>query len=272
MTYEEFLDFESWSKDDDYILIRQENMDVGGGKISIDDIDKINNYDNIDKVMISGLRQDTFEYFIEKYANKIKYIYFYKNKMIEDFSSLSKLTEVKAIRFFHNQRVTKLWDMSNNNNLEALVLSDFSRLHSLEGVQLAPSLKYLSFGDAVWYTSTLTDLMPLIDTQLVSFRFSGKTIENNNISIYKQMSKLKYLDFPTNMYTTEEIAEVVATCPYLHGYALVPYIKFNRSGDEKDILICGKRKPFLDSQKDAAKIEIYKNKFFELVEQYRHVL
>ncbi|WP_276326137.1 hypothetical protein [Pseudobacteroides cellulosolvens] len=39
--------------------------------------------------------------------------------------------------------------------------------------------------------------------------------------------------------------------------------------DGKDVLICGKRKPFLSSIKDAEKIKSYTEKFEKLVNQYK---
>jgi hypothetical protein len=269
MTYEEFNDLCQFNTDK-YLWLREEIMDVGGGKISIADIDQISQYENTDKVMISGLRQDTFEYFIEKYGYKLKYIKFFKNKLVEDLSALSGLAEVRYIEFFHNQRVTKLWDMSANRQLEGLCLNDFTRLHSLDGAQTAPNLKHLLFGDKVWNSSVLTDLTPLIGTKLVSFAFGGKTIENKDISVYEKMPELLHLDFPTNFYTTEEITQIMAKCPRVSGYALRPYIKFDRNEHTtKDVLICGTGKPFLDSQKDKTKIQKYTDTFNTLVEYHK---
>jgi hypothetical protein len=268
MTYNDFCTI--IDDNSDYIWIHEEKMDVGGGKITISDIDKLENYDNIDKVMISGLRQDTFEYFVSKYGNRIKYLKIFKNKLIEDFSALATLENIIYIDFFHNQRATKLWDMTHNINLQAIALDDFSRLHTLKGIETAPSLKYLHFGDKVWSTSTLTDLESLIYTKLVGFSFGGKDIENNDIMVFSKISTLKYVDFPSNLYTTEDIAKLVAKCPYLEGFSLKPFITFARDDTSiKDVLICGKRKPFLFSVADAEKIEKYVTEFNKLVVMYK---
>ena len=269
MTFEEFSRLVYIRDTDSYIWLHQEKMDVGGGKISREDIDRLREYDHTERVMISGLRQDTFEYFVNHYGRKINYIYFHKNKCIEDFSILSELTEVKYIQLFHNQRASKLWDMSSNYKLEGLCISDFTRLHSLDGVQTAPNLKYLYLGDAVWSTSTLTDLKPLINTNLTSFIFDGKAIEDKDISVYSKMPFLKVLTTPTNLYTTEELAQIVAACPHVSGRALAPYLPLDKMVNDKDVLICGKRKPFLNSKTDAAKIEAYVSKFNDLVERYK---
>ena len=139
----------------------------------------------------------------------------------------------------------------------------------MDGIQTAPNLKHLYFGDAVWSTSVLADLKPLSNTKLVSFSFSGKLIENRDVSVFAEMPDLKVLDTPTNLFTTEELAQIVASCPNVSGRALTPYIKLDRDVGGKDILICGKRKPFLHSQKDAKRIEAYVSKFHEMVEHYK---
>ena len=272
--YKNFSDF--WKANhgnnkDNKIWLRQENMDIGGGKISVSDIDRINEYENIERVEISGLRQDTFEYFVSHYGNRIKFIRFFKNKMIEDLSILSTLTEVCGIYFFHNQRVTKLWDMSSNYKLEGLAFNDFTRLHSLNGIQTAPNLLYLDYGNEIWPKAILEDLESLAGTKIVSFGFSGKEIIHHDISVYTRMPELKYLDFNLNLFPIEELAKIVALCPHLSGYALAPYVKFDtvtRYG-KSDVMICGKRKPSLNSEKDAAKIDDYAKQFYALVEQYQ---
>lgn len=107
------------------IHIISENADIGGGITTIEDIDKLKDYENIDQVIISGLRQNTFEYFIKTYGDRIKDIYFCKNKFIEDFSPLGDLKNIEFISFFGNQRAVDLWDMSNNKSMKGLSIRRF---------------------------------------------------------------------------------------------------------------------------------------------------
>lgn len=251
---------------EDYIWVEQKNSDITGGKITFEEIDKISEIRNFDKVMISGLKQDTFDYFVRTQGYKFKAIMFWKNKLVEDWSILSTLKDVRFIGFFHNQRITQLWDMTGNISLEGLYISDFTRLHSLDGIIGAPKLERLYFGDAVWNTSILNDLKALENSRLKEFQFDGKSIKEEDITIYTKMPNLEILDFRTNLYTTKQLAWLVAKLPNAQGYSLKPYVKFDRS--ERDILICGKRKPFLSSEKDTAKIQKYVKEFEELVKQY----
>ncbi|WP_096153550.1 MULTISPECIES: hypothetical protein [Bacillus] len=254
---------------DDYIWVEQKKREITGGTITFKEIDKISEMQKIDKVMISGLKQDSFEYFIRTQSYKFQAIMFWKNKLVEDWSLLSTLKNVKFIGFFHNQRITQLWDMTENNSLEGLYISDFTRLHSLDGIKNAPKLERLYFGDAVWNTSVLNDLKALENSRLKEFHFAGKAIKEEDITIYTKMPNLERLNFRTNLYTTEQLAWLVANLPNVQGYSLNPYVKFNDvNSTEKDILICGKRKPFLSSEKDEMKIRKYVDEFEQMVEQF----
>jgi hypothetical protein len=275
MTYEEFKSLSNDSRSYNYLRSYEVEHEYCGEKymkktISIEDIDRINDFEDTEKIMISGLKQDTFEYFVEKYGRKIKYLSFHINKLIEDLSLLSGLPEIRFIQFFGNQRVTKLWDMSQNHKLEGLEILDFSRLKSLDGVQTAPNLKHLHFGDAVWATSVLTDLKPLLETKLESFGFSGKKIENDDISVYIKMPELKQADLGYGYYTTEEYAKIAALRPDISGEAFAPYYIHEHWDESRDrVRITGKRKPFLNETRDAEKIKAYEKKFYALIEKYK---
>jgi len=269
MTSEEFQVL--CHRTNEYRTVEQKKRDVGGGVITYEEIDRFNEFESSEKIMISGLRQNTFEYFIRTQAYRFKVIMFWKNKLVEDWSLLSTLKSTIFIGYFHNQRINKMWDMTENTALEGLYISDFTRLHTLKGIEKAPKLERLSFGDAVWSTSVLEDLNPLENSRLKEFSFSGKSIKTEDISIYAKMPELEVLDFPSNLYTTEQLAWLVAKLPNVKGYCLRPCIKFDRKEEDlKDVLICGKRKPFLSSREDMQKINAYVNKFEKLVGKYRN--
>ena len=82
----------------DINLVQKE---VDGGSMSVDQIvEAIGKTPNASSIVISGLKQDTFEYFIERYGKQFAAISFWKNKLVEDLSPLSKLSGIKFINFF----------------------------------------------------------------------------------------------------------------------------------------------------------------------------
>ena len=63
-----YFDYDPVKKIHTCLWLRDEKMDISGGKISVSDIDVLKDHPDTDTVTISGLRQDTFEYFIATYA------------------------------------------------------------------------------------------------------------------------------------------------------------------------------------------------------------
>ena len=141
-TFEDFRDnysrFHPW--------LREEHADVSGGTISIADIDRIKDYPDAEVVTISGLHQDTFEYFIKTYGHQFKAIRFHKNKLVSDWSLLGELPNLEFVHWFFNQRITSFWDMSKNVSLKAVSIDDFSRITGFEMIDTAPALEFLSIG------------------------------------------------------------------------------------------------------------------------------
>ena len=257
------------------LLIKAANADVSGGVIRKEEIDRIAEYPEAKTVSIGGLRQDTFEYFIKTYGRQFRYINFFKNKGVEDWSLLGTLPELEALYWFHNQKITKFWDMSRNYALRALEISDFCKLHDLSGVEKAPALEWFGFGDVVWRTSELESLRPLKDTNIRRLSFSGKTIRDMDISFIPQMKSLEVFDFPTNLFTMEEVAWLAGKCPNVEGYALRPYIEtkvYNPETNKADIpgvLLVGKRKPIIAIEGNEKRIANHVAKFNKIAEQSR---
>ena len=122
------INIDNFSSTNGYdIDLRQK--DVDGGKITIEQIDTIRQYPDAKLIIISGLEQKTFEYLINEYGKQFKVISFWKNKGVEDLSSLSELVEIEYITYFFNQKATKLWNMSTNKALKGLELDDFTKPH-----------------------------------------------------------------------------------------------------------------------------------------------
>lgn len=257
------------------LVLRSLDADVTGGKIQISDIDKLANYPEVKSVTILGLSQDTFEYFIYTYGRQLRYINFFKNKAVEDWSLLGTLPELECVYWFHNQRITKLWDMSQNLALRVVELNDFTKLHDLSGVEKAPALEWFGFGDAVWSTSEIESLKPFIDTKIKRIDFYGKKIRDMDISFIPNMRNLEVFNFPSNHFTTVQVAWLVAKCPNLKGRVLEPYIDYmiwneqTRESDIPAVIIVGKRKPLLAVEGNEKRIANYIDKFEKLVEQYR---
>ena len=267
------------SHEDKSLWLHEADMDIGGGKISIPEIDVLADHPEVEAVAISGLRQDSFEYFIRTYGQQLRAIEFFKNKLVEDWSLLGTLPKLEYVYWFANQRIDRLWDMSGNTSLKGQCVSDFTRLHSIEGIQTAPGLRYFCFKDAVWDTSEVESFSPLAHTGVTHLMFGAKRITDGSLEFLEQMPNLEVFEFPLNQFTTEQVAWAVANFPKLQGFGLCAkrddtVYKSGPNGEHLELpgaYIVGKRKPALAYEKDAARIQRYMDQFEALKKKYRGV-
>jgi hypothetical protein len=89
------------------------------------------------------------------------------------------------------------------------------------------------------------------------------------------MKNLEVFNFPSNHFTTQQVAWLVAKCPKLIGDSLKPYIDsllWNEQTNE-DIPaanIVGKRKPTLSFTDNEERISKYVTDFENLVKKYHN--
>lgn len=247
--------------------------DISGGRITKNDIDSLKDC-KATEIWLSGLTQDTFEYFIENYGQQFKIINFWKCPLIADFKMLETLVNIEYVLFFWNQRVTHLWDLSKNPKLKGLSFDDFTRMHTLAEIPLAPNLEELYFGDKIWTKYIVDSLTPLARAKkLKKLIFSAKKINDNDITPLAKIVNLEIVEFTSNLFSTEQVAWLTANTGNITSSVLAPYKKLKyplKTAEKiKDILVIGKRKPFLNSQEDRLRLEKYKKEFNELVNIYR---
>ena len=141
--------------------------------------------------------------------------------------------------------------MSGNTSLSGLAIEDFSRLTSIKGIETAPALKEFRIGNAIWSKMIIESLMPLANTKIERLSFTGRAIGDNDLSFLETLPDIKAFDFSTNMFSTEQVAWIVANCPHAEGYALkakVDCMLLDSNEHMVDVpkaIIVGKRKPIL---------------------------
>jgi hypothetical protein len=256
------------SAGDTYLSLVQRG--ISGGIIARQDIDVIGQFPGITEISISGLRQDTFEYFIENYGRQFKAILFWKCPLVADLELLASLNTVEYIVCFWNQRAEKLWDFSKTTSLKGFWFDDFTRMHDIFQIAKSPSLEELHFGDVIWNKYILNTLEPLEKCEpLRHLSFSAKKILDGGIEPLAHLKNLEQLSFPSNMFTTKQVAWLKAHLPdsitskMLNAYwTLEKPLSF--SGKNKDTVIVGKGKPILDSVQDKARIKKHVEAFNDM--------
>lgn len=249
--------------------------EVGGGRFDLGQLSKIDANPGAVALRVSGLDQSTFERLVSSYGTQFKAIEFWKCPKLEDLTPLEDLSGLRMVSFYWNQRSARLWNLACNPQLTALRLEDFTRLHSLDDLDAGQALRELVLGDAVWMKSTFETLEPLATLAgLVSLSLHPKRIDDGRVQPLGSLTNVERLSIPTNLFTTEQIAWLRARLPEAVESralaALLPLTKpLELDGKTRDVLLIGKRKPFLNSKLDAARIRNHVLRFEEMVTTFR---
>jgi hypothetical protein len=236
-------------------------------RIAKDEIDVIKEFPSATEIAISGLAQDTFEYFVETYGQQFKAIVFWKCPLVGSLKAIESLDQVEYIVYFWNQRAEHLWDFSKTKALKGFCYDDFTRMHDISEIAAAPALEELQFGNKIWPKYILNTLGPLKEcTTLKGLAFSAKKIVDGRIEPLADLKQLEQLSFPSNLFSTEQVAWLKAHVPdTVVSTVLTAYWTIDQplkiSGKDKDTFIVGKRKPFLSSVEDQARIARYVEEF-----------
>lgn len=245
--------------------------EVDGGIISFEQIDEIRKYPKAKSVIISGLKQDTFEYFVSMYGNQFEAISFWKNKNVEDLSCLGQLKNVNYINYFFNQRATDLWDMSGNTNLIGLAIYDFCKLHDISKIETSVNLINFQLGDAVTPGMTVNSLKPIINTNITHFEWWGKAVKDKDFACLSK-GNIDELDINPTQFTMEELAELLAQFPVtIKGSITKPYVKMgvkDKNGYREYYKLC-KRKRMCEAGKDDERFQKYLEEFEILLAKKR---
>lgn len=250
--------------------------EIGGGRLSPSELAKVELHPDATALRVSGLEQPTFELLVARYGAQFSSISFWKCPRVEDLSPLEDLPQLTHVAYYWNQRATKLWNLAKTPDLKSLQFQDFTRLGRLDDVAAGRSLEELEFGDLIWMKNSVESLDPLASLHgLRRLGFALKKVGDGRVQPVGRLKGLEYFECPSNMFTTEQLAWLRARLPHAEGRVLRPFARVDPPlpGDEgippKDVLVMGKRKPFLNSSADTKRIDRYVKEFEDLVERFR---
>ncbi|WP_162943589.1 hypothetical protein [Arthrobacter celericrescens] len=249
--------------------------EIGGGRLDVSLLSKIDANPRATALRVSGLNQSSFERLVSDHGSQFKEIEFWKCPKLQDLTPLEDLPDLRMVSIFWNQRATRLWDLARTPRLSALRIDDFTRLHQLDDLYAGQTLKELIVGDAVWDKSTFETLEPLGTLRnLLNLSLLPKRIDDGRVQPLGSLTNLKTLRIPYNLFTTEQLAWLRAHLPEaVESDALAAVLPLKPplhvGGKPRDVLLIGKRKPFLNSELDAARIRKHELGFQEMVAAFR---
>ena len=219
---------------------------------------------------ICGMNQQSLEYFVQHYGKSYRYLSFFKCQLIQDFSPLEDLDNLEEISLYWNIRADKLWDFNKNASLRTISISDAKKMTlNPELLKTSNVLETVCFSGSIFNNYPMESLecfagMPA----LKHLWLNNIRLNNKSLDALKSMPALERFDFDAGMFTTEEIAWIVAKYPDLSGKCLCAYNK--EDALLNDVRVCGFRKPGLDLPQHQKRLDKYIAQFNALVEKYKN--
>ena len=225
----------------------------------------------MDYLKVTRLSQEGLEHFVQHYGKSYRVLYLYECTQIHDFSPLSDLHDIEAIRIEWCRKTDRLWDMSGNSSLKVLSISDAKKLTEVPRLlQTSRTLEEIRFWGPIsggTYTMESLECFRGMDS-LRRIDLNWIKLADKSMNVLNTLPNLEEFHFEPGMLTTEEIAKIVAQYPHLYGDSLRAYDdEYIGTGE---VRICGSRKPTLYLPKQQKRLDQYVEQFNVLVEKYRN--
>ena len=222
-----------------------------------------------DRMKLSWLTQEGLEHFVRQYGADYEVLYIANSPGVRDLSPLGDLPGLKAVALDYCRGLDRLWDMSRNEALRVMSISECKKLiQAPQMLQTSKTLEEIRFwgpdgGYKMESMECFRDMRSLRRIDLNWIKLTDKGMD-----VLDTLPNLEEFHFDPGMLTTEEIARIVAKHPNLVGDSLRAYDdEYMHIGE---VRICGFRKPTLTLPRGQKRLEQYVREFEALVEKYRN--
>jgi hypothetical protein len=197
----------------------------------------------------------------------VKYLNLYQ-VLAKDLTILETLNKTEAIILKWNTKSTVLWDISKNNCLKTLEITDFSKLEEIDQLSLATQIRDLTLGGGhnkplkIKSINALKGLTNLRKLSLTNLKIADDTLQ--------PLGHLKHLEVLnlSNQFETKEYAWLATRLTNTNCKMFKATNSCNIVGaDNKtvwDTMVTGRKKSFLLSTKDQSKIDKHIKDFEKL--------
>lgn len=246
------------------------NVDVSSAELFIGgktkNIEMLKSFSNLNKLWIHTVNQAEFNAILSIVNPKMLYIY---EMRVNDLSILSSLTHVEILALEWNTKANNLWDLSNNISLKSLSIKDFSKLKDISPLQNNKSLEILELSGGETNQLKLDNLESLRTLRNLKYLgLSNIKVQDESLEPISDIKELQELAI-SNQFPTEEYARLSVKLPNTKCKHFQPFIYLLSSIDDEDVMVVGKRKPFLNSKVDVKRLQKYEEQFKAFQRNYK---
>ena len=249
------------------------NVDVSSTELLIQgktkNIERLKSFSNLKKLWIYTVNQNEFNTILSLVNPKMLYIY---ELRVEDLSIIGSLKDVEVLALEWNTKAQILWNISKNTSLKSLSIKDFSKLNDIRPLQNSTSLELLDLSGGESKDLKLNNLQSLKNLNNLKYLgLSNIKVQDESLEPISELKGLQELEI-SNQFPTEEYARLSVALPNTKCDKFEAYVHLPSSIGDKDVMVVGKRKPFLNSNSkvDMKRLQKYKEQFKLLQSKYKN--
>ena len=217
------------------------------------------------KAYVVGINAKSFPGLCQKL--RVQHLFFYEMR-VEDLRPLAALETLTRLAIEWNTKVRDLTPLAAIEKLEALVLSNTPKTNDLGPLAGLVGLRALSITGGMWSTTVVESLEPLGSlTQLEELELLNIRTRTGGLRPLARCRNLRSLDL-SNQFPTEDYAYLSVHLPETSCAMFAPYLPVQPLPNDKDVMVIGSGKPFLNSKADTARLAQYASEFEALREEY----
>ncbi|WP_144499592.1 leucine-rich repeat domain-containing protein [Bacillus sp. FDAARGOS_235] len=220
----------------------------------------------IRELWVFAVNQKQFDKIMTYVNPEVLYVY---EMRVEDLSKLQEMNNLRALYLCWNTKNTNLWDLKYNKNLSYLLIEDFSKLEDLTPIKDGQNLEGLYLGGGIVKALNIKTLEPIGDlVQLNTLILMNIKVKDLSLEPLMNLEGLKKLNL-SNQFPMEEYAKLSVVLQNTECEFFKPYVRME-STEGKDIMMIGRKRPFLNSKTDTEKIKKYEQEFKNIQDEFRN--
>ena len=222
-----------------------------------------------DRARVVGLRPADLERFGALLQTRALALY---DMQVEDLSPLRHLEGLEWLSLTWNTKVISLEPLAGLRSLTRLSISDTPKVRDLEPIGALTHLVALNYSGGIWNRATAETLEPLTRLEaLEELVLTNIKVLEGGLRPLARCTGLRALEL-SNQFETAEYAYLSVALPDAVCRHFAPYVPLEVDGMRADVMVVGRRKPFLDSKRDSDRLARYVAEFERLQAGFRREL
>lgn len=187
---------------------------------------------------------------------------------VADLSPLTKFVDLQHLSIRWNTKVTDLSPLAELTQLRTLVLEDVPKVDDLTPLASLRELIGLDFSGGIWNKNRALTLDPIAALpKLLDLHLTNLAVSNDGLRPLAGCKQLRRLRL-SNQFPTEDYAYLSVHLPDVECEMFAPYVPLECPIGDNDVMVVGKRRPFLNSKRDIDKMARYAERFQKHQEEF----